>query len=233
MSPGEHELVQNRKSSLSGNFYGKNQAIFSPGLSSLNQESSTFTWRWFNLWKKRTQKTDLLPSQWFGIYLVTVSILNVLVTAVFLKERSIPVVRYNLLFLFFPVGMVLWNMLSSFKIQRFLGIVFVSLWSLSSVVGFHNLYSFFSSASVDERIELAKFLEDNHITYAKAPYWDAYYLTFISQERLKVSSSDHVRVEWLQDLVHLHQEEAALISYSPCPEGKELSQFRKWYICHF
>lgn len=187
----------------------------------------------FRIWKSRSITKKFSQAEEFGYFLIAVGVLNFLVTALFLKERNPTILRYNLLFLFFPIGVILWNLKSHVRIHKFLALIFIVIWSLSNLIGYHNLYKFYSSLPTDKKFELVKFLEQKKIKYAKVPYWDAYYLTFISQEQLKVASSDHVRIGWLQDVVNKHEDEAALIKQTPCAEGKEISQFYKWFICHF
>ena len=63
---------------------------------------------------------------------------------------------------------------------------------------------------------------------ASAGYWQAYEITFLARERLRVASRDFVRIQEYQDLYIERMREAVVIQENPCPGGERIA---KWYLC--
>ena len=61
------------------------------------------------------------------------------------------------------------------------------------------------------------------IRYAYADYWTAYYVTFMTRERIIVASDEVVKVRTYNRLVDAHRDEAIRISRRPCPGGEQLT----------
>jgi hypothetical protein len=66
-------------------------------------------------------------------------------------------------------------------------------------------------------------LEARGVRYAYADYWTAYYVTFLTQERIVVASDAIVKVRTHNRLVDAHRAEAIRISRRPCPGGQQLT----------
>ena len=71
---------------------------------------------------------------------------------------------------------------------------------------------------------LTDYLVSNGIRYAKSDYWNAYQVTFLSDEKV-IIASDYVRIQQYQDVVRLHDEETFSITSSPCDGGHEITPF--------
>jgi hypothetical protein len=72
-------------------------------------------------------------------------------------------------------------------------------------------------------------LEAGGIRYAYADYWLAYYITFLTNERIVVHSTDLSRIAEYRTIVDAHRAEAVLISRTPCAGGREV--VRGVYFC--
>jgi hypothetical protein len=77
--------------------------------------------------------------------------------------------------------------------------------------------------------ELVRALEDRGVRYAYADYWTAYYVTFMTRERIIVTATEIPRVKTYERLVNEHRQEAVLISRRPCPGGEQLT--RAFWAC--
>ena len=66
---------------------------------------------------------------------------------------------------------------------------------------------------------MATYLEATGLKYARATYWDAYLITFLSQERVIVASTTTVRISAYQTEVAAHDDEAVTLLRLPC-EGR-------------
>jgi very-short-patch-repair endonuclease len=66
---------------------------------------------------------------------------------------------------------------------------------------------------------LTEFLLSHQIRYARAAYWDAYVVDFLSRERVIVGSDGPSRIPKYEDLVNEHRDAAVHIERQPC-EGQ-------------
>jgi hypothetical protein len=71
--------------------------------------------------------------------------------------------------------------------------------------------------------ELVRVLDRRGIRYAYADYWTAYYVTFMTRERIIVSATEIPRIKSYDRLVGAHRDEAILISRRACPGGAPLT----------
>jgi hypothetical protein len=71
--------------------------------------------------------------------------------------------------------------------------------------------------------DLIRALDARGVRYAYADYWTAYYVTFMTQERIVVASDAIVKVRTHNRLVDAHRAEAIRISRSPCGSGQQLT----------
>ena len=82
--------------------------------------------------------------------------------------------------------------------------------------------------------ELANFLEREGIRYADAPYWTAYHLDFLTNERVTISSYEKVRIEAYQIIVKEHVNESATIYFNdPCRPDEDGVNIRRWCVGYF
>ena len=72
---------------------------------------------------------------------------------------------------------------------------------------------------------LADYLTANGIRYARGRYWDAYVVTFLSGEQVKVASTDTVRVSAYQAEVAAHSSEAVTLQRQPCDASIKLASW--------
>jgi hypothetical protein len=75
---------------------------------------------------------------------------------------------------------------------------------------------------------VATYLESHGIRYARADYWAAYHITFLSDERVIVAADSPKRIDEYERVVSAHEDSAVRISRSPCPGGTEVGTL---YIC--
>jgi hypothetical protein len=109
--------------------------------------------------------------------------------------------RYVLMLLLLPVGLI-GSLLAteSNRLVRAGVCAAVALWMAGSAVD-HTAFArrYLSGQSNDVRL-LTDGLVAKGVTVARAPYWIAYKMTFLSGERLKVASTDVVRIDEYQKL---------------------------------
>ncbi len=76
---------------------------------------------------------------------------------------------------------------------------------------------------VPAKMELVHALEARGVRYAYADYWTAYYVTFLTRERIIVAADAVVKIRTHNRLVDAHRGEAIRISRTPCPGGSALT----------
>ena len=94
--------------------------------------------------------------------------------------------------------------------------VFV-LWAATNLLDNARLVvSAVRNPPVNEHRLLINYLTDHHIRYARAGYWDAYAVDFLSRERVTVASTGLVRIPEYQKQVDEHAKDAVDIERQPC-----------------
>ena len=94
-----------------------------------------------------------------------------------------------------------------------LWIVLLTAWTAITVVPHVGLWARVPVASAGGR-EAADYPTAGvqGIRYAYADYWLAYYITFVTDERIIVAATDSVRVREHNRIVDAHRDEAVLVS---------------------
>jgi hypothetical protein len=169
-------------------------------------------------WLPRLKHRD--SSIAFAVYLGLVgccTLVAYLVTCAF----AYPVVRYFNLALLLPIGCF-----AAFAAREVLArlrtaviVVFV-LWGTTNLVdNVRVIRDAYVHPQPNPHAELTDFLLRHQIRYARANYWDAYVVDFLSRERVIVGSYGPARIPDYEHLVDEHSDAAAGIKRMPC-EGE-------------
>lgn len=141
-----------------------------------------------------------------------------------------PLLRYLLLGLLMPVG--LFATFIAREPSRLLRIllagVFVLWAAVNLVENARQVVSAVRNPPVSEHRLLINYLTDHHIRYARAIYWDAYAIDFLSRERVIVASTDIVRIPEYQKQVDDHQRDAVHIERQPCSGSNTVASWCIW-----
>ncbi len=102
----------------------------------------------------------------------------------------------------------------------------ISIWSHTRLVA-----EYVMRPPVPAKQDLIAALEARHVRYAYADYWTAYYVTFMTRERIVVASTDVVKVRTHNREVDAHRGEAIRIARRPCDGGEQLTPafWACWY----
>jgi hypothetical protein len=129
-----------------------------------------------------------------------------------------PVLRYLLLGLLLPVGVAaaFFQRERSARLRTAAAAVFV-LWAGVNLFDHLRLVrATVAQPPLNEHRVLADFLVDQRIRYARAIYWDAYIVDFLSRERVVVTAWDVMRIQDYQRQVEDHAADAWLLERLPC-----------------
>ena len=132
-----------------------------------------------------------------------------------------PVVRYFTLALLLPIGcfaaFVAWE--PSARLRRAVMVVFV-LWGAANFIdNVRVIREAYVYPQPNPHRELTEFLLSHQIRYARANYWDAYVVDFLSRERVIVGSNGPARIPEYERRVDEHSDAAVNIDRRLC-EGQ-------------
>lgn len=139
--------------------------------------------------------------------------------------------RYELLSLLGACGLAAWFLASvrgrAFRVT-WLGLLV--LWLAYTAVPHARLWNeYLRQPPEDIRRTLIAHLDARGVRYAESRYWVSYALTFLTDERIIVKSSDFIRIQEYQRIVDAHANESLRIEREPCPGGEEVMP--RVYFC--
>jgi hypothetical protein len=171
-----------------------------------------------------------------GVYLMVVAIeAAVAYAALGCHVRDFSLIRYTLLTLYFPIGLlILFLSAKPPAWSRRLVLAIVVVWGTWSMIDSGRfLAAYLHRPPNSPARELVNYLESQGVRYGRGTYWIAYQLDFLSQERLKMASLEKVRVAEYQKIVDEHGEQAVHVRANrgwptrPCEVGVP---FRLWCL---
>ncbi len=138
-----------------------------------------------------------------------------------------PLLRYLLLAVLLPVGLISWFLATErSRIWRGALIAIVVTWSASNLVDNVRLIrTTVANPPVSEHRLLADYLIAHRIRYARAIYWDAYMIDFLSRERVITASTDLIRIPEYQDEVEAHAADAVVLQRVPCSGDERVASW--------
>jgi hypothetical protein len=165
----------------------------------------------------------------FGWYLFGVGALSVLAyVATRPAEGMVP--RYLLLSIYVPVGIVaIYLATEPRRLLTAMAVCVILLWSGVTATDTVAQWAHFKRGlEPNETRVLAQALEARGIRVAEAGYWRAYKVTFLAQERVKIASTEIIRITEYQQLAREAGAGLVRIGEQPCPGGERVSL---WYLC--
>jgi hypothetical protein len=181
---------------------------------------------------RRSAPDPLIPGPSFVIYLILVGLMAILAyVTVSRYVQDHMLIRYTLLALLTPIGITAWL----FRVEQarwIQGAAAASIlaWSLAAGTDDARLLAeYVRNPPPDEYRQLNVFLWDQGVRYGKAPYWTAYMIDFLSNERIVLNSSDVVRVLEYRNIVNQHLDDAFTVSNGPCVSPEAIA-FQRWCL---
>lgn len=133
--------------------------------------------------------------------------------------------RYELLSVVGAVGMAGWYL----RIERsrpllaVWGTCYAAVLAISVVAHGRLIAEYATNPPVAPKQELIQALDERGIKYGYTDYWTAYYVTFLSDERIILSPEDIVKVRTYTHLIDAHRDKAVRIARRPCAGGEQLT----------
>lgn len=180
-------------------------------------------------WRASRRGGDVATDPWaceFCAYLLLVAALSL--TGYLVGRCGVVdfyTMRYELLSVPGAVGLAGWYL----RVER--SRVLRAIWMMSCTMVFalsinahvRVLAEYAVHQPVGLKQELIRELDARHVRYAYGDFWTAYYVSFVTGERIVVASDDAVKVRTYNREVDAHSGEAIRISRRPCAGGQPIS----------
>ena len=138
-----------------------------------------------------------------------------------------PLLRYLLLAILTPVGLSA-CLFARERAPLWRGMVVAAIvvWSTANLLDNVRLIrAAVADPPFSEHRALADYLVAHRIRYARAIYWDAYVVDFLSRERVIVASTDIIRIPEYQDEVQAHDADAVMLQRLPCTGNERVASW--------
>ena len=161
-----------------------------------------------------------------GLYLVLVAVFSI---AGYLVGRcgliDFYTMRYELLSVLGAVGLTGWYLAveRSRAVLAAWGLCYAAVLAISVVAHGRLIAEYATNAPIAPKQELIQALDARGIKYGYTDYWTAYYVTFMSRERIILSPEDIVKVRTYTHLIDAHRDETVRIARRPCDGGEQLT----------
>jgi hypothetical protein len=132
--------------------------------------------------------------------------------------------RYDLLSIFGAVGLGAW-FLRAERSRRIVivWLIMVGAWGAIQAGSHARLWAEYLRHPPDGAKRLIiRHLDARGVHYGTADYWIAYYVTFVTNERIILASNDFVRIPYYGQIVAEHANESLRVSRGACEGGREI-----------
>jgi len=185
-----------------------------------------------SLWLMAARRGDAADDRHdadFGVYLAGVGACAALAypLSCMVIPTAPPLMRYLLLVLLLPIGVAA-TFLSRERVPRWraaAAAVFVGWAAFNAYDNVRVIRSARLAPPLNERRVLTDYLTANHLRYARAIYWDAYVVDFLSGEHVTAASVDLIRIPEYQQQVDSHAAEAVDLVRLPCSGGVRIASW--------
>jgi hypothetical protein len=177
-----------------------------------------------------------IPGDCFPAYLILVGLQAVVVYAFLtcvVQDRML--VRYTLLAILIPIGLLAWLQQSGRpRLATAIAATAVLAWTAASITDHVRLLAeYVHRPPRNEYRDFANVLEREGIRYGRAPYWTAYHIDFLTNERVVFGSFDKVRINQYEDIVRQHADESIAVFFDdPCRDPGDIV-FERWCLSYF
>jgi len=178
------------------------------------------------------QNRGLARSHYFPAYLTLVGLIT---SAAFVLARcgATGTMGYVLLSIFAAVGLAAWYLQVERRPQlKAAFIAGVGVWALVAATGHARLWNeYLRNPPIGQKRLLVRHLQERGVRYGSTDYWNAYYISFLTNERIIMQSTGFDRIREYDRIVEAHKNEAVQVLRMPCltPGGERILQ--GIYLC--
>ncbi len=140
-------------------------------------------------------------------------------------EVDFHTMRYELLSIVGACGLAAWYLVSerSRTIRAAWTTIAVVVLGMSAVAHARLITEYLTTPPVPAKGLLIEALDARGVRYGESDFWVAYYVTFMTGERIQLAANDAVRIRTYNWIVEAHPEEARRVSRTPCAGGEQIT----------
>lgn len=168
----------------------------------------------------------------FPIYLLFIGVQSALVYAVS-QEPSVYLLRYALLALLVPVGIaaMLLQPWRAWGVRLAVTVLLTLLAGAAAIDHVRVLREAYRGSVPLRFADAAARLEARGVSIGRAGYWRAYAITFLTGERVKLTSTEVLRIQEYEDLANAAEPAVLVVQEQPCRPGVAEDRVGAWYLC--
>ena len=145
-------------------------------------------------------------------------------------EVDLYTMRYELLSLLGAVGLVGWYFrVVPLRAANWVVVFGTFVLATAGAADLRLLREYLHQPPVPQKQLLIDALQERHIRYGYSDFWTAYYVTFLTRERIVLAADDAVRIRTYNRIVEQHSSEAVRVSRRPCGSGEPITP--AFWIC--
>ena len=165
-------------------------------------------------------------------YLLLIGAQSALVYAV-TRDPSVYLLRYALLALLVPVG-VSALLLQPWRLWgvRLATTVLLALLAGTAVIDhLRVIQQAYRGVAPLRFADAAARLVERGVPIGRAGYWRSYAITFLTRERVKLTSTEVLRIQEYEDLADAAEPHVLVVQEQPCAPGVPEDRVGVWYLC--
>ena len=74
-------------------------------------------------------------------------------------------------------------------------------------------------------------LDERGVRIGRAGYWRSYAIAFLTRERVKLTSTEVLRIQEYEDLADAAEPHVLVVQEQPCAQGVPEDRVGAWYLC--
>jgi len=174
----------------------------------------------------------LVRRHYFAAYLTLVGLIT---SAAFVVARcgATGTMGYVLLSIFAAVGLAAWCLqVEQRPALKAMFVGCIGVWALVAAIGHVRLWNeYLRNPPVGQKRLLVRHLQERGVRYGITDYWNAYYISFLTNEQIIMQSTGFDRIREYDRIVEAHRDEAVQVLRMPCtaPGGERILQ--GIYLC--
>jgi hypothetical protein len=182
---------------------------------------------WFRVWKGGLPGTLDFP-----LFLILVGTQAALAYAV-TREPSVYLLRYALLALLVPVGLaaLLLQAWRPAALQIGAAVVMIVLAGTSAIDHVRVIHHSYQRSAPLRFADAAERLVARGVTTGRAGYWRAYAIAFLTRERVRLTSTEVLRIQEYEDLADSAEPHVLKLQEVPCSPGTPAERVGVWFLC--
>ena len=182
---------------------------------------------WFRIWKG-----GLRGGLGFPLFLILIGVQAALVYAV-TREPSVYLLRYALLALMLPMGLAALLLQASRPAVLQIGtaVVLMVLAGASAIDHARVIHHSYQRSAPLRFADAAARLQARGVTTGRAGYWRAYAIAFLTRERVRLTSTEVLRIQEYEDLANSAEPHVLKLQEVPCSAGVPEERVGVWFLC--